>query len=82
MKRFIDDNFEVEGMCHRRSVVWLGKVKRDNLNEYVRELLRNRSIITKFKHPADIVELDYLIKRLLIHGKKEFAIMIIYITCR
>ncbi|WP_326512183.1 hypothetical protein [Clostridium intestinale] len=53
-----DDNFEAEGMCHRRSVVWLGKVKRDNLNEYVRELLRNRSIVTKFKHPADIAELD------------------------
>lgn len=53
-----DNNFEVEGMCHRRSVVWLGKVKRDNLNEYVRELLRNRSIVTKFKHPADIAELD------------------------
>lgn len=53
-----DSNFESEGMCHRRNVTWIGKVKRDSLNEYVRELLRNRSIVTKFKHPADIAELD------------------------
>ena len=47
-----ESNFETEGMCHRRCVNWLGKVKKDNLNEYVRELLRNRSIVTKFKHPS------------------------------
>jgi predicted Mrr-cat superfamily restriction endonuclease len=53
--------FENEGKCHRRDVTWIGKVKRDCLNEHVRELLRNRSIITKFKHPSDIAELDKLI---------------------
>ena len=45
-------------MLFRSCVNWLGKVKKDNLNEYVRELLRNRSIVTKFKHPSDIAELD------------------------
>lgn len=53
-----DSNFELEGMCHRRNVNWIGKVKKESLNEYVRELLRNRSIVTKFKHPADIAQLD------------------------
>jgi predicted Mrr-cat superfamily restriction endonuclease len=53
-----DSNFESEGMCHRRNVDWIVKVKKDTLNEYVRELLRNRSIVTKFKHPSDISELD------------------------
>lgn len=46
------------GMCHRRGVNWIGKVQKYQLNDYVRELLRNRSIITKFKHPTDIAELD------------------------
>ena len=50
--------YKLDGMCHRRSVNWLGKVKKDNLNEHVRELLRNRSIVTKFKHPSDIAELE------------------------
>ncbi|WP_236896766.1 hypothetical protein [Clostridium beijerinckii] len=46
------------GMCHRRNVNWIRKVQKYELNDYVRELLRNRSIITKFKHPTDIAELD------------------------
>lgn len=55
---YYDDNFEDEGMCHRRDVTWLKKIQRHQLNEYVKELLRNRSIVTKFKHPSDIAELD------------------------
>ncbi|SFB38613.1 hypothetical protein [Clostridium frigidicarnis] len=46
------------GMYHRRYVKWIGKAPKHELNEYVRELLRNRSILTKFKHPTDIAELD------------------------
>lgn len=54
--QFID-----EGTCHRRYVKWLGKVEKYKLNEYVKELLRNRSIVTKFKHPYDIAELDKIL---------------------
>lgn len=52
------DEYKLDGMCHRRKVHWLGKVRKDNLNENVRELLRNRSIVTKFKHPSDLAGLD------------------------
>ena len=45
-----DSSFELEGMCHRRDVKWLAKVKRDTLNAEIRELLGNRSILTKYKH--------------------------------
>lgn len=45
-----DSNFESEGMCHRRDVKWLVKVKRDRLNAEIRELLSNRSILTKYKY--------------------------------
>ena len=55
------DEYRLDGMCHRRNVQWLGKVRKDNLNEYVRELLRNRSILTKFKHPSDIAGLDEIL---------------------
>ena len=47
-----------EGMCHRRDIEWLGKAQRHQFNEKVKELLRNRSIITKFPHPYDIAELE------------------------
>lgn len=47
-----------EGMCHRRYVEWLGKSEKYKFNEHVKELLRNRSIVTQFKHPSDIAELD------------------------
>jgi len=53
-----EQQYESEGMCHRRYVTWLGKVEKHNLNEYVRELLRNRSIVTKFKHPYDLAEIE------------------------
>lgn len=45
-----DSHFESDGMCHRREVKWLAKVKRDALNAEIRELLGNRSILTKYKH--------------------------------
>lgn len=51
------------GTFHRRSVQWICKTLKHQLNEYVRELLRNRSIITKFKHPVDIAELDELLSK-------------------
>lgn len=37
-----DSHFESDGMCHRREVRWLAKVKRDALNAEIRELLGNR----------------------------------------
>ena len=53
-----DIKTESTGMSHRREVEWIGKVKKENLNGDVKELLRNRSIVTKFKHPSDIAQLD------------------------
>lgn len=49
-----DSDYIKEGMSHRRKVEWLTKVEKYQLNEYLRELLRNRSILTKFKHPYDM----------------------------
>lgn len=50
-----------EGMCHRRKVNWIGTVQKHEVNEYVKELLRNRSLLTKFKHPTELAELDELL---------------------
>jgi predicted Mrr-cat superfamily restriction endonuclease len=58
---YFDQILEEEGLSHRRDVIWLKKVQKHELNEFVKELLRNRSIITKFKHPVDIAELNTLI---------------------
>ena len=49
-------------MCHRRSVEWLATVERNHLNEKVREHLKNRATITKFKYPFQMAEIEaYLI---------------------
>jgi hypothetical protein len=53
---------QAEGTCHRRKVRWITRIEKFKLNEHVKELLRNRSIVTKFKHPTDIAELDKIIK--------------------
>ncbi|MFJ7375296.1 hypothetical protein ACIQV0_18185 [Lysinibacillus capsici] len=58
---YFDKNYISEGMCHRRNVTWLGSAPKHQLNEYVKELLRNRSILTKFKHPVELAELDQLL---------------------
>lgn len=55
--------YEEEGMCHRRYVKWIDKVEKHLLNEHVKELLRNRSIVTKFKHPYDVAELERVLNR-------------------
>lgn len=59
---YYDEKYIDDGMCHRRDVSWLLKVQKHQLNEYVKELLRNRSVLTKFKHPIDIAELNNLFK--------------------
>lgn len=53
-----DFSYESEGKCHRRNVKWLKTVKKDDLNEKVRELIKNRSIVTKFKHPYELAEIE------------------------
>lgn len=53
-----DSSYESEGKCHRRNVKWLKTVKKDDLNEKVRELIKNRSIVTKFKHPYELAEIE------------------------
>ena len=57
-----DATLDESGLSHRRPVRWLGRVERHRLNEYVRELLRNRGILSKFKHPYDIAELDRILR--------------------
>ncbi|RUL48803.1 hypothetical protein [Lysinibacillus antri] len=47
-----------EGMCHRRPVEWLATVERSYLNEQVREHLKNRATITKFKYPFQMAEIE------------------------
>ena len=56
-----DSNYESEGKCHRRNVKWIKTVKKDGLNEKVRELIKNRSIVTKFKHPYELAEIESVI---------------------
>lgn len=65
-------------MCHRRYVNWLAKAEKYKFNEQVKELLRNRSIVTQFKHPADIAELDKVLdnKASKISGRKEDSAII------
>jgi predicted Mrr-cat superfamily restriction endonuclease len=50
-----------EGMCHQRPMEWLEVLPKDELNEEVRELLRNRGAVTKFKYPTEVAKLDYII---------------------
>lgn len=57
-----DSNYEAEGKCHRRNVKWVKTVKKDDLNEKVRELIKNRSIVTKFKHPYELAEIESVLK--------------------
>lgn len=47
-----------DGMCHQRTVQWLATVERTNLNEKVREHLKNRATITKFKYPFQLAEIE------------------------
>lgn len=54
---------DIEEAYHSRSIEWLGKDLKHEFNEYIRELLRNRSMITKFKHPTDIAELDKFLNK-------------------
>ncbi|HWL23307.1 MAG TPA: hypothetical protein VNR38_06095 [Ureibacillus sp.] len=49
---------DIDGMCHRRSVEWLATVERNHLNEKVREHLKNRATITKFKYPFALAEIE------------------------
>lgn len=58
-----EEQYESEGMCHRRYVKWIDKVEKYKLNEHVKELLRNRSIVTKFKHPYDVADLESVLNR-------------------
>ncbi|MGG3805351.1 hypothetical protein [Metabacillus fastidiosus] len=49
---------DTDGMCHRRPVEWLATVERNHLNEKVREHLKNRATITKFKYPFTLAEIE------------------------
>ncbi|MDE3840652.1 hypothetical protein C0966_15215 [Bacillus methanolicus] len=40
-----------DGTCHRRSCVWKKMVKKDELREEVKSLLRNMTTVTKYPHP-------------------------------
>ncbi|WP_088014535.1 hypothetical protein [Gottfriedia acidiceleris] len=48
---FYEESKKTDDTCHRRLCVWKKMVKKDELNEEVRALLRNMTTITKFKYP-------------------------------
>lgn len=41
---------ETDGMCHRRSVQWLGRAPITDLNTSIQTLLRNRNTIAEYPH--------------------------------
>ncbi|WNB93433.1 hypothetical protein [Bacillus sp. NEB1478] len=43
--------------AHMRSVEWVAKAKKSELNGEVQALLRNGTSVTKFKHPFNVAEL-------------------------
>lgn len=44
--------------AHMRPVEWKAQVRRNELNDEVRSLLRNGTSVTKFKHPFHVAEID------------------------
>lgn len=62
---YIEDygkSINTQDICHIRKVKWLVCTEKYNLNEYVKELLRNRSIVTKFKHPYELANIEGLLE--------------------
>jgi predicted Mrr-cat superfamily restriction endonuclease len=54
---------KIDGMCHQRSIKWLTLVQKEELNQEVQELLRNRGAVTRFKHPVSVANLDRFISK-------------------
>ncbi|RED58613.1 hypothetical protein [Cohnella lupini] len=52
------DPEEDDGMRHRRGVTWLNRIPLDELNEYVQELVNDRSALREFGHPLSLAQLD------------------------
>jgi len=55
-----DFDNESDGMCHRRSVQWLGKLPIKNLNASVQKLLANRNVICKYPNSYEESGLDQM----------------------
>ena len=49
---------ETDGMCHRRSVQWLGKLPQNELNSSIQALLRNRNTIAEYPGSFEESELE------------------------
>ncbi|MGF9696201.1 hypothetical protein [Paenibacillus sp. MABNR03] len=45
-------------ICHRRGVTWLGRIPLTAINDKVRALLNDSSIVVKFDHPLSQAQLD------------------------
>ncbi|PAF32638.1 hypothetical protein [Paenibacillus sp. 7516] len=57
---FYDDSVSTgeDSICHRRGVTWLGRIPLTEINDKVRALISNDSIISAFEYPLSQAQLD------------------------
>ncbi|MCM3203133.1 hypothetical protein [Paenibacillus illinoisensis] len=62
---FYDDSVSIEedSICHRRGVTWLGRIPLTEINNKVRALISNASIISTFEYPLSQAQLEPWISR-------------------
>ncbi|MFK0521745.1 hypothetical protein ACINKY_05985 [Paenibacillus illinoisensis] len=62
---FYDDSVSIgeDSICHRRGVTWLGRIPLTEINDKVRALISNASIISAFEHPLSQAQLDPWLSR-------------------
>lgn len=62
---FYDDSVSIEedSICHRRGVTWLGRMPLTEINDKVRALISNASIISTFEYPLSQAQLEPWISR-------------------
>ena len=62
---FYDDSVSIkeDSICHRRGVTWLGRIPLTEINDKVRALISNASIISTFEYPLSQAQLDPWLSR-------------------
>lgn len=62
---FYEQNYDndIEGICHRRSVRWLEKVKISELNIDLQNLLKNRNTVSQYPSTFDEKDLNNILNK-------------------
>jgi len=59
------------GLSHQRPVDWKAVIPRSELTPELKEFIRNRPIVTQFKHPIEVAKLERYINQQLVTTSTE-----------